>query len=39
MCNFDQKKRKVVLYVFRPKKDKTRRAPQFPEPPPDRSGI
>ena len=25
--------------MFRPKKDKIRRAPQFPDPAPDRSGI
>jgi hypothetical protein len=34
-----KEKTKDVLDIFRPKKDKIRRAPQFPEPAPDRSGI
>jgi len=33
------KKDFFFAYIFRPKKDKIRRAPQFDEPPPDRSGI
>jgi len=41
LCKFDDKKKKedFFSYIFRPRKDKTRRAPQFAEPAPDRSGI
>jgi hypothetical protein len=41
LCKFDDKKKKdfYFLYIFRPKKDKIRRASQFPESAPDRSGI
>jgi hypothetical protein len=30
---------KMIFDIFRPKKDKVRRASQFPVPKPDRSGI